>query len=214
LSVIFCGTHRLEELAADYWSVLFNISLYKHVGFLEYAEALRLIQEPVSAYGMYYDDLALVKIWRITAGHPYFLQLLCHSLVNQHNRTKRSYVTVSDVNAALGEILASGEAHFVYLWNESSRMERLVLTALSRIIPLTGRVMSIQVEDYLSARGLSFGRQAILETLHHLTLRDILAAHVESQPSITNSTYSWRLGLLGLWIEKYKSLSLLQEEAA
>ena len=89
LCVIFCGTHRMEELATDYWSVLFNISLYKHVGFLEYDEAARLIREPVAAYGMRYDDLALDKMWRITAGHPYFLQLLCHSVVNQHNRAGR-----------------------------------------------------------------------------------------------------------------------------
>jgi hypothetical protein len=34
---------------------------------------------------MFYDDLALDKMLRITAGHL-FLQLLCHSLVNQHNR--------------------------------------------------------------------------------------------------------------------------------
>jgi hypothetical protein len=66
LSVIFCGTHRMEELAADYWSVLFNISLYRHVAFLDREEALRLIQEPVAAFGMKYDDLALEKN---VAGH-------------------------------------------------------------------------------------------------------------------------------------------------
>jgi len=213
LSVIFCGTHRIEELATDYWSVLFNISLYKHIGFLEYDEAVRLIQEPVAAYGMCYDDLALDKIWRITTGHPYFLQLLCHSLVNLHNRANRSYITVSDVNTALSEILSSGEAHFVYLWNESSQTERQVLTALSRIMTLTGQVMPVQVEDYLNERGIPLGRRVIAETLHHLTLRDILAVQVESQSTGIAGTYSWRLGLLGLWIEKYKSLSLLQEEA-
>jgi len=95
LSVIFCGTHRIEELAADYWSVLFNISLYRSIGFLERNEAFRLIQDPVAEFDMRYDDLALDKIWRVTAGHPYFLQLLCHSLVNWHNQTERSYVTIS-----------------------------------------------------------------------------------------------------------------------
>ncbi len=213
LSVIFCGTHRIEELATDYWSVLFNISLYKHVGFLDYDDAVRLIQEPVVANGMCYDDLALDKMWRITAGHPYFLQLLCHSLVNLHNRSNRSYVTVSDVNTALSEILSSGESHFVYLWNESSQTERQVLTALSRIMTLTGQVMPAQVEDYLNERGIPLGRHTIIETLHHLTLRDILTAQVESQATGGAGTYSWRLGLLGLWIEKFKSLSLLQEEA-
>jgi hypothetical protein len=62
LSVIFCGTHRLEELASDYWSVLFNISLYRHIGYLSREEAERLIQEPVVKYGMRCDDLALDKI--------------------------------------------------------------------------------------------------------------------------------------------------------
>jgi HAMP domain-containing protein len=213
LSVIFCGTHRMEELATDYWNVLFNISLYKHVGFLEYEEAVRLIQEPVTAFGMRYDDLALEKMWRITAGHPYFLQLLCHSLVNIHNRAGRSYVTVSDVNGALSEILSTGEAHFVYLWNESSRIERQVLTTLSRIMTLTGHIMAVQVEDYLNECGISPGRQVIADALHHLSLRDILAVQVDSQSIGTGGTYRWRLGLLGLWIERYKSLSLVQEEA-
>jgi len=212
LSVIFCGTHRMEELTTDYWSVLFNISLYKHVGFLEYDEAMRLVQDPVATYGMRHDDLALDKMWRVTAGHPYFLQLLCHSVVNRHNRAGRGYVTVSDVNAALDEILTSGEAHFIYLWNESSQAERQVLTALSRMITLTGRVTPVQVEDYLAERGVSLDRHVIAETLHHLTLRDILTMQVDSQPMGIASTYSWHLGLLGLWIEKYKSLSLVQEE--
>ncbi len=213
LCVIFCGTHRMEELATNYWSVLFNISLYKHVGFLEFEEASRLVQEPVAAYGMRYDDLALYKMWQTTAGHPYFLQLLCHSVVNQHNRTGRSYVTISDVNSALDDILASGEAHFVYLWNESSLAERLVLTALSRMMALTGHVTPVQVEDYLTEHGISLDRRNLTEVLRHLELREILAMQVENATAGIMNSYRWRLGLLGLWAEKYKSLSLLQEEA-
>ena len=217
LSVIFCGTHRLEQLAADYWSVLFNISLYQHIAFLQKEEALRLIQEPVSSYGMRYDDLALDKIWRVTAGHPYFLQLLCHSLVNHHNKSTRNYVTIADVNAALDDILASGEAHFVYLWTESSPEERLVLTALSRMIPLTGQASAAQTIDFFNERGISLDRQIVQVALHHLTLRDILQSRQEgdvppgSQP-LPGETYRWKLGLLGLWVEKYKSLSRVVDD--
>ncbi|MBN1953601.1 MAG: AAA family ATPase [Anaerolineae bacterium] len=212
LSVIFCGTHRLEELAADYWNVLFNISLYRHIALLEKPEALRLIQEPVAKYGMRYDDLALDKMWQVTAGHPYFLQLLCHSLVNRHNRTERSYVTVADVNAALEEILASGEAHFVYLWAEASLEDRLVLAALSRMIPLTGHVTLVQVADYLAERGVNIERRAVSDALHHLMLRDILAVSSEVDPAV-GEVYRWRLGLLGLWVEKYKSMGRIIDEA-
>jgi hypothetical protein len=206
LSVIFCGTHRLEELASDYWSVLFNISLYRQIAFLEQEEAMRLIREPVTEYGMYYDDLALDKMWQVTAGHPYFLQLLCHSLVNQHNKTKRNYVTVADVNEALEEILASGEAHFVYLWTEASPEQRLVLVALSRMIPLTGHVTLVQVADYLDEQYMPLERRTISDALHHLALRDILTAESEIDPAM-GEVYRWRLGLLALWVEKYRSLS-------
>jgi hypothetical protein len=211
LSVIFCGTHRLEELAADYWNVLFNISLYRHIAFLEMAEALRLIQEPVAEYGMRYDDLALDKMWQVTAGHPYFLQLLCHSLVHRHNKTERNYVTVADVNAALDEIMASGEAHFMYLWTDASPEERLVLAALSRMIPLTGHATFVQVVDYLAERGVSLERRVISDALHRLTLRDILTASSEEDLAI-GEIYRWRLGLLGLWVEKYRSLSRVVAE--
>jgi hypothetical protein len=198
-------------LAADYWNVLFNISLYRHIAFLDKAEAMHLIQEPVAAYGMRYDDLALDKIWQVTAGHPYFLQLLCHSLVNQHNKTERNYVTVADVNAALDEILASGEAHFVYLWAAATPVERLVMAALSRMLPLTGRATPVQVDDYLAERGAGLERPALSDALHQLALRDILVADSEADPTV-GQVYRWRLGLLGLWVEKYKSMSRVMEE--
>ncbi|RPI31446.1 MAG: hypothetical protein EHM70_11505 [Chloroflexota bacterium] len=211
LSVIFCGTHRLEELASDYWNVLFNISLYKHITFLEKPEALRLIEDPVRPYGMCYDDLALDKIWRVTAGHPYFLQLLCHSLVNQHNKSERSYVTVADVNTALDEILASGEAHFVYLYTESAPIERLVLTALSRMIPLTGHATPVQTIDYLDERGVNVERQQVSEAMHRLALRGILREGSDASGAPAE-IYAWELGLLGLWVEKYKSWSRVVDE--
>jgi ABC-type cobalamin/Fe3+-siderophores transport system ATPase subunit len=212
LSFIFCGTHRLEELVADYWNVLFNISLYQRVGYLSQKDAMHLVQQPVEAYGMLYDDLALDKIWRVTAGHPYFLQLICHSLVNRHNKTQRNYVTVADVNAALDEILSAGEAHFIYLWVESSLDERLALVAVSRMFPLTGSVQAAQVVDYLEERGVQVERRAIREALHHLMLRDILK--VDETEQVEESIYRWQLGLLGLWAEKYKSLGRVLDEVA
>lgn len=211
LSVIFCGTHRIEELAADYWNVLFNISLYHSIGLLEREEAFHLIEEPVREYGMRYDDLALDKMWRVTAGHPYFMQLLCHSLVNWHNKSERNYMTISDVNAALDEILASGEAHFVYLWTEATPIERLVLTTMSRMTPLTSHATSIQIIDYLDERGVTLDRREIQTALHKLALRDVLESHEDLEAGL-GEAFHWKLGLLGLWVEKYQSFSRVMDE--
>src|SRR5260370_7166670 len=118
------------------------------MGCLDQAETMRLIQELMNFYGMRYDDLALDKIWLISAGHPYFLQLLSHSLVNRHNKTQRNYITIADVNAALDEIMASGEAHFMYLWTESKPQERLSLAALIRPILSTPPTTSLPLTAY------------------------------------------------------------------
>ncbi|GAB4580859.1 MAG: hypothetical protein Fur0022_36030 [Anaerolineales bacterium] len=212
LSFIFCGTHHLEELVADYWNVLFNISLYQKISYLTHQEAMRLIQQPVEPFGMQYDDLALEKIWRMTSGHPYFLQLICHSLVNRHNKTQNNYITVAEVNATLDEILSTGEAHFIYLWTESTSEERMVLVAISRMIPLTGSIQAVQVEDYLSERGVLLERRTGREALHRLMLRDILK--VDDLERVEEPIYRWQLGLLGLWVEKYKSLGRVMDEVS
>jgi hypothetical protein len=210
LSVVFCGTHRLEELASDYWSVLFNISLYRHIGFLSREDAMRLIQEPVAEGGMQFDDLALEKIWRVTAGHPYFLQLICHNLVNLHNRLRRSYVTVGDVNASLEEILAAGEAHFVYLWMESTPPEKLALFAMSQL-GSAGFLTPIQAADDLARRGAPIERPELIGAFQQLAARDIFAV-VQRPEQPFGEAYRWKLGLLGMWVEKSKSLRQIIEE--
>jgi len=211
LSVVFCGTHRLEELASDYWNVLFNISLYRHVGFLTRAEAMRLIQDPVSAGGMQYDDLALEKIWRVTAGHPYFLQLVCHNIVNRHNRQQRSYVTVGDVNAALEEMLTTGEAHFVYLWMESTPAQKLALFEMSRLGG-AGFLTPVQAADDLARRGVPVEPPELAGAFQRLAARDIFSV-VQRPDQPAGEAFGWKLGLLGMWVEKSKSLrQILAEE--
>jgi hypothetical protein len=162
---------------------------------------------------MQYDDLALEKIWRVTAGHPYFSQLLCHSLVNLHNRARRGYITVADVNAALDDILKAGEAHFVYLWTESTAVERLALAALSRMIPLTGQATPAQLAEYLAARGAPAQRQALGAALDRLALREILAIGGDAD-SAAGAVYRWQLGLLALWVQSQRPLSRVVDELA
>jgi hypothetical protein len=78
------------------------------------------------------------------------------------------------------------------------------------MIPLTGRVTPVQVVDYLAERGVNLERRVISEGLHHLTLRNILTATSDADP-VVGEAYGWRLGLLGLWVEKYRSLTRVVE---
>jgi hypothetical protein len=206
LSFIFVGTRRLEEMSTDYWSVLFNIALYWQVGYLSLASAERLICAPVSPH-LVYDDLAIDKIIRVTAGHPYFLQLVCYTLVNQANRQRQGYVTISDVNAALEEMLRLGEVHFAYLWQRSSHTERALLMAMAHLIDQDGPFHPSELIQFLSDYSLYLDPAEVLDALHQLVERGIVREITDEGAAL----YELRIGLVGLWVAHNKSLSRLHE---
>ncbi len=204
LGFIFVGTRRLEEMSADYWSVLFNIALYQKIGYLSPESALRLITEPVTP-ALLYDDLALDKILRVTAGHPYFLQLVCYTLVKRANAQKTGYVTISDVNAALDEMLRLGEVHFAYLWQRSDYTERALLTAVSHLIDPDRPFHPEELIQALQPYDIHLSPGAVTAALQNLVERDIMREVTEQAKTL----YELRIGLVGLWVAKNKSLTKL-----
>ncbi len=209
LAFIFAGTHKVEELIGDYWSVLFNIAVYKKVGFLNREETMRLITEPVQPYGMVYDDLAIDEILRLTARHPYFTQLLCDILVNGCNETRRNYVTVQDVRDAVGELLETGRAHLEFLWQTSDRETRLTLAALAELRDQLDQVTTAAIADRLGTYRIRLDPGQIMKTMEQLAARDI-AREIPGSPV----SYDFTAQLYAHWFRRYKSLSKVVEEVS
>lgn len=205
LAFLFVGTRRLEEMSADYWSILFNIALYERINYLSYRSATRLITEPVSPQ-LVYDDLALDKIWRVTAGHPYFLQLVCYTLVKQANDNQNAYITISDVNAGLDEMLNLGEVHFAYIWQRSTFAEKGMLTAVAHLMSDQVTFYPSDLIQFLQPYNIFLSPAEVTTALTSLVERDIFQ---EISPDVT-SQYELRVGLVGLWVAKHKSLTKLQ----
>lgn len=192
---VFAGTHKLEELAAEYWSILFNIAAYKKITFLAKDDVERLVTQPVAPYGLEFDPLAIERIYQVAAGHPYFTQVVCHELVAYHNETQRSYLTTTDVDAALGRILERGEAHFKYIWAESSTQQRLTLLALAELLETGDAATPDDVAGMLRKRGRPLDGQDLPEALGNLESRDIL---MRADPR--SSLYRFRVDLIRRWI--------------
>ncbi len=209
LSFVFVGTRHLEEMSADYWSVLFNIALYQRITYLREESATRLIAEPVTPH-LVYDDLALDKILRVTAGHPYFLQLVCYTLVQQANNQRKGYVTISDVNTALDEMLTLGEVHFAYLWQRSSYTERAILTAVAHMPERPHPFHPQEFGQFLEPYGIHLQPAEVTAALNTLVAREIMREVREG----ATVQYELRLGLVGLWVARQKSLSKLHTQPA
>lgn len=206
LSFIFAGTHRLEEIGTDYWSVLFNTALYRRISFLSTEAAIRLIRDPVSP-NITYDDLAVDKILRVTAGHPYFLQLVCYTLVRRANEERDGYITISDVNSALDEMLRLGEVHFAYLWQRSNYVEKALLAASSRLMDYETPFRPADLVQYLEQYSIHLNPAEVTAGLNRLVEREIMW-EIAAEGVLL---YELRIGLVGLWVAKNKSLSHLYE---
>jgi len=214
MTFIFVGTHRVEELAADYQSVLFNIAKPKRISFLDRESAVQLITKPVLLYGVTYDELALNEVLRLTAGHPYFLQLICDCLTDHCNDQKRNYVTIQDVRDVRDEIIALGREHVLFVWQESSPAEKAVLAALTSLLRSKQQVAAADIVEHLAERigsltdhPTSFDLWAVTQALEHLSNRDIVQ-------EISGATLSYRFTahLYCELISKYKSLNKVVPE--
>lgn len=196
IDFVFSGTHKLEDLGAEYWSILFNIAAYKPITFLSPGEVERLILEPVSAYNVEYDPLAIDRIIHVTAGHPYFTQLVLHETIVYHNETQRNYLTVADINQVLERIVERGEAHFKYIWSESSEDERAVLLGFTELMVGEKPANLDDLRALLHHRG----RDSADNWAHGLATlegRDIL-----TRRSPRSQIYRFKVDLIRLWIEQ------------
>ncbi len=191
---VFAGTHKLEELGAEYWSALFNIAAYRPITFLRPLEMRRLILEPIKQYNTEYDPLAVERIINVTAGHPYFAQLLLHEMMVYHNEMKASYLTAVDVDQVIERIIGRGEAHFRYIWDESSEEERQVLQGMAELLVSAEGVTAKDCRAFLTDRGFESSDRwkAALTSLEN---RDILFRNDAKSP-----LYRFTVELVRLWV--------------
>ena len=200
VNFIFSGTHRLEEMVGDYWSILFNIALYKTVSFLEEPAAERLIREPVKDY-FDYDALAVEKILRTTGCHPHFTQLLCHSLVNYRNERKVNYITIEDVNKVINEVVEFGQVHIDYLWRESPPEAQLFMMALHIVLRRDGIATRSAILDALRDYRLDRNWQSAID---NLLKRDVVTEQ--------DGHFNFRVNLISDWLEANKRMQSVIEE--
>jgi hypothetical protein len=76
------------------------------------------------------DDAVVETVLATTQAHPYGTQELCYALWEVTPRG--SIAGAVRLEAALGRVLRSENAHFDHIWERASRAQRLVLEALAR----------------------------------------------------------------------------------
>jgi AAA+ ATPase superfamily predicted ATPase len=152
---VYLGSKRslMEEIFNDANEPFWRSARQMELGPIPRPEFARFIRARFDATGRPVADADIERVLDITRGHPYATQELCYALWEE---------PAGDVGAALAAVLRSENAHFSLVWDQASRVQRLVLEALAR-----EPAESITASEYRARYGLptSSSVQTALEAL-------------------------------------------------
>lgn len=204
LNFLFSLGSGLEEMEREY-ALLFRTAVYKKISFLSHDETIALMVNPVKEY-YEIEPAAQEFILRITSGHPYCTQLLCHSLFNRWQLHPIRCITVSDVEAVLDEVVERGLAVFKYVWEESNLAEKAVMVAIASVSSSHDKPASCNdISRAWKHYSICLPPRELATALKSLTAREVIRGE---------DGYTFTIRLQRRWIQKYRRFEWVGEETA
>jgi hypothetical protein len=163
LAFVFAGLHTLEEMTADYFHPFFGSVYPIPVSFLSPESTRVILANPVGEdedFPLDYTPEALDKIYQLTHGQPYLVQLIGFHLVRFYNkqvfelqRPQDIRFQVEDVEKAIdAEFFQRGNYYFTGVWKQAKQ------DAAGQgeiLIVLSSHVQGLTRADLLSSTGLT-----------------------------------------------------------
>lgn len=128
---VVAGSERLYSLTQDYGSPFYNIFKIIELHPLTSEAARALVEEPARQIGLEISPDEINKIMSYAGNNPYFIQGLCHYLVERLNQKGRSRVYPEDTDQVLSQSIEYFSGHFSYIWGGLSQVEQALLYTLA-----------------------------------------------------------------------------------
>ncbi len=197
--VIVVGHASAEGLSVEAKGI-FKGARYERISVLEPKSAAGLVLLAEAQGSLSFHGAAVDRILDLTAGHPFFIQLLCQILWRRaHGEGPQGVpeVDVGSVEYAAARLIEVGESGLSWIWEGLPASERLVLAAMA---PISG--------DSGDGTDVSPGQMA-----------EILQRHGSSPPLAngemlrkSNDGYRVEVELMRRWIAARRPLSVVREE--
>ena len=201
LALIFTGSRRLEERDRKYWRELLRRSLFRKVGFLSEKDTVRLITEPVQGRAVYGRGVIDV-IHRLTAGQPFYTQVMCQNVVDYMNEHKQNWLTLADLKPVITDIVDNPLPQMIYAWDGLSDDEKLGLSLMGETLAdgaayATAQELraSVKANDY----PVNLSENTIRLTLEEMFRRELLEKDSDDR-------FRFKIDLLRLWIRRSHSI--------
>ena len=179
--------------------------MYRRISFLAERDALSLITEPL-ADRVTYPAGVPERIIRLTAGQPFYTQVVCQNLIDRLNEVERDRVRQDDVDAVAQELADNPLPQMIYFWDGLEQDQRNALSLLGELLVDSNRYASAQTllslvqEENLS---LDFDLSALERTLSDLFTDEILERERAGEGKYE---YRFRADIFRLWIRQAHSI--------
>lgn len=198
INIVLAGSQPPEELQSDKWTGLMRFFTRMNVRFLSREDTVRLICDPVNGF-MKYDEGGIERILSLSGGHPYFVQLICHTMVEHHNLNKINLIGYNDVTSHLSKYLDKGEnVFFDIILAQKQETERRVLFSLYRLME-EKETVSIHRSEII---GDPIGHDRTIE-IHRIedALSRLERKEIIGRSSEHPDYYEFTIGLYKHWIK-------------
>jgi uncharacterized protein len=122
--------HVMEEIFNDANKAFWHSAKSVELGPIAAAAFAPFVVERFERTGRGIEEEAVARLLEVTGGHPYATQELAYFLWEQVPEGESA--SSGRFERALSAVLRSEHAHFSLLWEDASRVQRLVLQALAR----------------------------------------------------------------------------------
>ena len=207
LAFVFVLGRKTEEMSIDV-KATFKTARYKYVSVLARDDAKDLVLTAQRDETLRFEDAAVEEILAVTAGHPYFTQLLCQILWDAAH-VDREYdgapvISPDAVTQAVSKALEAGQNVFEWIWDGLPPAERVIFAAIAENSAPDEVVSEAQLVELLQQRGIR-----------------ILTREIELAPQLlvewgmlrkTATGYGFFIEIMRQWVALRKPLARVKDE--
>ena len=200
--LIFTGSDKLEARLEEFWDRFLPKAIHRRISFISKSDTFRMIHEPVEGL-IRYDDGVPEEIYRLTAGQPFYSQVLCQSIVDHLNEVHRYLVTLDDVQEVVSDIIENPLPQMIFAWSSLSDFEKFSLSIMAELSK--EEIAPVAVEDILDyTEATSIGYRLEPNKLREATER--LFHHDYLEKSTPGETYLFKMDLWRQWVMRMHSI--------
>jgi len=195
IAFIFSTSTKFQDLPLSFQRVGKQVRV-EELDLLKPEETRALILEPSHNTPIRYSSAAVETVATLSAGHPYFTQLICHKLFEAALKNNKTQIDQADVENILPLILQESTPEFERSLAGLSDQQMKILAATGYLSAQNQLITHTRLREALHKYRIDFEERELGQTFNELRQREILRSNIQHEGVI------FTVPLMANWIVK------------